>query len=375
MVDILQYAATQRLNDAVYCNSNLKLNYISPTVSANVLPILCITNINSHRGLIPAAYNNLCTSTVSGLPGTANALPQLMSCWQQLCSNLLLCRVPTTSSCGLLVYDPTYVMNSYGCCCLWTVPSGVTFAQFQLWGPGGGISSVCCCSLSPWGSSGSYTLAGFPVVAGCQYTLCAGCAQCCYASQTTPPQCGIPTAVTGYNITCLQSNAQCYYTCIYNYAQCACVGVNIACFWSNLCCQYSNYMYTVNGGYCISSSACVSSDYSFSPVGQPCACVGTAVGIPCVYAYGIPGMFGRVCLCGGLASGFTNPPPVFGYTSCTNTIRATISSSTCAGCSNTSTCCFIPGMGSTLSFLAGGSDASTYVSYPAHGGAVCVTYC
>ena len=81
--------------------------------------------------------------------------------------------------------------------CTWTVPAGVTSVQFQLWGPGGGTSSQCCCGGAPFGPSGAYMLAKLNVTAGDVYTLCAGCAYCCFASQTTPGIAMTPTYITG----------------------------------------------------------------------------------------------------------------------------------------------------------------------------------
>tara|TARA_B100001996_G_scaffold367568_1_gene339320 strand:+ start:509 stop:1627 length:1119 start_codon:yes stop_codon:yes gene_type:complete len=65
--------------------------------------------------------------------------------------------------------------------CTWTVPSGTTCARFQIWGAGGGNSESRCCGFAPHGSTGAYASVIIPVSAGSQYTLCAGCAYCCYA--------------------------------------------------------------------------------------------------------------------------------------------------------------------------------------------------
>lgn len=84
-----------------------------------------------------------------------------------------------------------------GSTCAWTVPAGVTNVQFQLWGAGGGTSSQCCCGGAPFGPTGAYAVIKMNVSAGEAYTLCAGCARCCYATQTTPGLCGNPSWVTG----------------------------------------------------------------------------------------------------------------------------------------------------------------------------------
>ena len=81
--------------------------------------------------------------------------------------------------------------------CTWTVPAGVTRAQFQLWGPGGNTSSNCCCGGAPFGPSGAYAVVQLDVVAGNTYTVCAGCAICCCANQNQPGPAGGSSFVTG----------------------------------------------------------------------------------------------------------------------------------------------------------------------------------
>lgn len=81
--------------------------------------------------------------------------------------------------------------------CTWTVPAGVTNVQFQIWAPGGGTSSQCCCGGAPFGPSGAYMLTKLNVTAGDVYTLCAGCSYCCWASQTTPGLTNTPSYITG----------------------------------------------------------------------------------------------------------------------------------------------------------------------------------
>ena len=97
-------------------------------------------------------------------------------------------------------------MQCAGQCCLFTVPSGITEVQFQIWGAGGG-GSVCqhgtCCSFSPGGGSGEYTYIRMAATAGQTYTLCAGggtgiCCGQCYCS--TP---GCASFVCGSNSTCI----------------------------------------------------------------------------------------------------------------------------------------------------------------------------
>ena len=85
-----------------------------------------------------------------------------------------------------------------GACCEWTVPDGVTCAQFQIWGPGARSAGSSCCVYSPGGGSGAYATIALPVTPGDSYTLCAGCACCCggcWTSGVISPV--IPSYVTG----------------------------------------------------------------------------------------------------------------------------------------------------------------------------------
>ncbi len=70
--------------------------------------------------------------------------------------------------------------------CTWTVPAGTTSMRVQMWGAGGGANKPpCCCGHTPFGSTGAYSSVIVPVEAGWTYTLCAGCAYCCYGFTTT----------------------------------------------------------------------------------------------------------------------------------------------------------------------------------------------
>ena len=65
--------------------------------------------------------------------------------------------------------------------CTWVVPSGATRARFQMWGAGGGANHPSrCCGWTHFGSTGAYTSVIIPVTSGHSYTVCAGCAYCCW---------------------------------------------------------------------------------------------------------------------------------------------------------------------------------------------------
>ena len=90
-----------------------------------------------------------------------------------------------------------------GCCCLWTVPSGVYNVYFELWGAGGNGHGTCSCNRCQHyaGAQGGYYNAKMiNTVPGCQYTICAGgvypcCQFDCYACH------GCTTYINGYNLT------------------------------------------------------------------------------------------------------------------------------------------------------------------------------
>jgi hypothetical protein len=109
---------------------------------------------------------------------------------------------------------------TFGTSCTWTVPTGVCCAQFQLWGPGGGSSSQCCCGGAPFGPSGAYMLVQMQVTPGHSYTLCAGCAPCCYATQGGPGI-GNPTYITGCGLSvCADAGFSCQ-LCVWNSDVCS----------------------------------------------------------------------------------------------------------------------------------------------------------
>ena len=89
-----------------------------------------------------------------------------------------------------------------GANCTWTVPAGATKVQFQIWGPGAPSQGARCCGGSPFGAVGAYATVIIDAVPGCQYTLCAGCATCCYSCYNQgADDSGGSSYVTGYDLT------------------------------------------------------------------------------------------------------------------------------------------------------------------------------
>lgn len=78
-----------------------------------------------------------------------------------------------------------YVMNTSnsvrngGCCCLWTVPAGVTSVTFELWGAGGDGTGARCCEWGGYGpNSGNYAIKTVDTVEGCEFRICAASSGC-----------------------------------------------------------------------------------------------------------------------------------------------------------------------------------------------------
>jgi hypothetical protein len=64
-----------------------------------------------------------------------------------------------------------------GCCCLWTVPTGVKRVTFELWGSGGNGHGNCSCNRChhyQGAGGGFYNSKTISVQSGWTYTICAG---------------------------------------------------------------------------------------------------------------------------------------------------------------------------------------------------------
>jgi hypothetical protein len=149
-----------------------------------------------------ATQNSLCSTAEgtinnSSIELVANAGPLQANLWC-LIPSLPATNCPWTS--GFKVCDANAQFNC-GACCQWTVPNGATCARFQLWGAGAGTGSACCCGFSPIGGTGAYASVIIPVTAGCTYTICSGCAFCCYACRAQNDADGCPSFVTGFGLT------------------------------------------------------------------------------------------------------------------------------------------------------------------------------
>ena len=183
-------------------------------MAADVLTYNALAEVNQELKAESAALTAAITAAESGGGGGGAAETTTQAIMKNAYSPNagLWCMIPTGSasseadphaggwSGGIKVCD-TSNYRRCGCCCGWTVPGGVTCARFQIWGAGGGAGMGCCCGGSPNGGSGAYASVIMPVTAGQTYTLCAGCAYCCYTERNQMTADGCPSYVQGQGLT------------------------------------------------------------------------------------------------------------------------------------------------------------------------------
>lgn len=235
--------------------------------------------------------------------------------------------VPTLPSvtCGFLICDAAGNFRC-GSSCTWTVPAEAKFIRFQLWGAGAGTYGSMCCGSSMPGGSGAYASAIIPAVTGCQYTLCAGCARCCfnYCSLGSPGnQDGCASYVTGFGLNnfCADGGDSNAYNMMMRYGDCQ-AGIAGYCILTPPLITCSIVSRLSPYGYCMCSS------------GNLCwgnTCMGSGIYLPCVtsckrhygnvtnasrschYVVGMPGLFGCVCMSSSTYTAlYFGAPPVFG---------------------------------------------------------------
>ena len=149
-----------------------------------------------------------------------------------------------------------------GSSCTWTVPGGTTCVRFQIWGSGGGTSESRCCMHTMPGDTGAYASVIMPVTSGNSYTLCGGCAYCCYAgSDGYNQQRGYPSYVTGPGLTnfCAEGGwSGCMYKQICDRND---LYFPVKC--SSCCCMW------INGCMCRSGATICSGDFETPGFGYP----------------------------------------------------------------------------------------------------------
>ena len=90
-----------------------------------------------------------------------------------------------------------------GCCCLWSVPTGVKKLHIQMWGAGGNGTGACSCNRCQHYSSaggGYYNSKMITTNGGCSYSLCAAGVYPCL-SRECYGCIGCSSYVNGYNLS------------------------------------------------------------------------------------------------------------------------------------------------------------------------------
>jgi hypothetical protein len=90
-----------------------------------------------------------------------------------------------------------------GCCCLWTVPTGVRKVSFELWGAGGNGAGACSngrCQHYGGAQGGYYNSKTIAVCAGWTYTVCAGGVYPCLSIECNGCK-GCTTYISGCNLS------------------------------------------------------------------------------------------------------------------------------------------------------------------------------
>ena len=270
-----------------------------------------------------------------------------------------------------------------GASCTFTVPAGTTRVRFELWGPGGGTGSTCCCGVVPFGMTGAYAsviLCNVP--AGCAYTVCAGCSVCCYVARTTMNAEGGASYVTGYGlcnlcarggsanmcVRMLEYNEHCWpgppqlFSDQYKSWDCCCLNIG-AC----LCNSGSD---TCINGY--ASCGIIPMMYSrqVTYFGHTTCAVGGAK------VCGVPGIHSEVCWDANFC-GYTRHAPVPGFANTTQCVVCWGASSYANSGHLSSAWCQdylrVPGAGGAPAISKGGTN--TFCGDSGRFGMVRITYC
>lgn len=295
-----------------------------------------------------------------------------------------------------------------GMCCAWTVPAGVTVAKFEVWGPGAGTLPGCCCSIQPFGMTGAYATICIPVVAGTVYTLCAGCAQCCYRCQTMAgsASCSSFVCISGSSpILVAFGGSSCRpwtaHMGVFNFP--CDMGRPKAlradnCFdrYLGSCCGVANFSGGVQlcsyGESCISPTSNTMGIFPVTPVFETPAITSYVSTSNCIGFYGqvqlannqvrravgVPQQLSEICLITGSCCGYVKHPPIPGFANSSqccvswSSTQATFGGYLCSPLQG-SNYLTAPGSGGNMVYTVGGCNSNCGDS--GRGGMVRVTYC
>ena len=403
-MDILAYAAQKRTVDL--CNCLINFSGTAATATGNtagynsiISPTLVAFGAGSYNG-----YN--CFQTLG-----REALDKTPWCYCNWVS------IPTfaggntsvagTGVSGFQVCSTSAgtVGSGGGACCQFTVPSGISYVRFQMWGAGGNAGAGLCCGGSGFGSTGAYTSVILPAITGCSYTLCAGAVATTtsynsgnYANYSCQ---GNPSFVSGYglNNVCAMGGRGFAPICIL----CCDIGtVNAACRrWASPDCAYVSgaCVCNTNADFCF--AGCTSCGvipvsktnttrwYGTNTLNINCCC-NTAT---CAFGgfwwgqvVGINGMNGSAIFDINFC-GCNCHPPIYGFESVS---RCVLIADANLGLARGGMCCNgcvydymrYPGAGGTAVYLYGGCAGSCSPGGSlgvggdiGRGGMVCVSYC
>ena len=271
----------------------------------------------------------------SGIGGSGGAVsdmcPLFVLCWKKDITPLAASR-----SNGFKVCDTSGYYRC-GAGCNWCVPAGVDKVLFQVWAPGGGTSTNCCCGGAPFGPSGAFYMTEVNVVQGECYCLRAGCAYCCYAYQTTPGGDSEDSCIKNCsnNKFCLRVKAG--YSCYCQWNIDATNGLGFTQSQSGAFLPSSNGQCSAR--MCSGWNFCfdTSNDQTCIPfVFSSCAwCVESnaqsGYGEPQNFGYGIPSIWPFMRLTPSLTDGSCSiSPPIFGFENLT--CKEVWNGNTCSGC-------------------------------------------
>ena len=108
---------------------------------------------------------------------------------------------------GVKWFYGTMCRCSPGCCCNWTVPTGVQNMWIQAWGAGGNGTGACSCNRCHHyeaAQGGYYNSKMLETNGGCQYTVCAAGVYPCLSRECYGCM-GCTSYVNGYNLTTINS--------------------------------------------------------------------------------------------------------------------------------------------------------------------------
>lgn len=133
-----------------------------------------------------------------------------------------------------------YVFNSSttsasngGFCCLWTVPTGITWGRFEVWGGGGRGGGSCCCQQpAQGGGAGAYARRSICLRTGDTYRICAGgstdCSNSCCGTQGFPSFVNLISGVNSISLCAAGGPPTCS-QCFIGFSGCICIGNTVVC--------------------------------------------------------------------------------------------------------------------------------------------------